>query len=130
LLLNIKNKNIVLTPNEKEFNGICNHLGFKYQENFFKKVDLAKSISKKLGVVLCIKGRRDIITDGKRLKVTYAGEPVMSTAGCGDALSGLIISFMAETNDLFNAATAGTFLAGRAGDIAFSKAGDSKAFAG
>lgn len=123
LIHKLKNKKIVMTPNDKEFIMLCGSLNLKVPKDFFERIQLSVKIAKKLGIVLCVKGRRDIITDGKNLKITYAGEPVMSTAGCGDVLAGLITSFMAETDDLFKAATAGTFISGRAGDIAFSKKG-------
>ena len=87
LLKSLKNKDIVLTPNEKELNNISESLGLKVPQDFIEKIEFVKKLSKDLGMVICAKGRRDIITDGKRVKITYAADPIMSTAKCGDILN-------------------------------------------
>jgi len=119
----LKNQKVVLTPNDKELKLIGRYYNLIIPENFLDKVEMVKSLALKLGLTICAKGRRDIITDGKRLKINYSGDAIMSAANCGDVLSGLIVSFMAETDDLFDACVAGTFLAGRAGNLSFSKKG-------
>lgn len=119
----LKNQKVILTPNSKELEAIGKYYNVSIPENFLDKVETVKSLALKLGVTICAKGRRDIITDGKRLKINYSGDAIMSAANCGDVLSGLIVSFMAETDNLFDACASGAFLAGRAGNLSFSKKG-------
>jgi NAD(P)H-hydrate epimerase len=47
----------------------------------------------------------------------------MATAGSGDVLTGIILSLLAQGYNPENAAVAGVFLHGLAGDLAASKSG-------
>jgi len=123
LIKKLKNEKIILIPNDKELKLISRYYGLQVPESFLEKVKFVQELSKKIGLTICAKGRRDIITDGQRIKINYAGDPIMSAANCGDVLSGLLVSFLAETKDLFSACIAGAFLVGRAGNLSFSKYG-------
>ena len=119
----LKNQQIALTPNSDELSRIVKYYNLQLPSNFLEKVEFVKNLAKQIGVVICAKGRRDIITDGNQLKINYAGDAIMSAANCGDVLSGLIVSFLSESRDLFKASVAGTFVAGRAGNLSFAKKG-------
>jgi NAD(P)H-hydrate epimerase len=47
-----------------------------------------------------------------------AGDPGMATAGSGDVLAGIITSFLAQKMSPFSAAALGTYVHGRAGELA------------
>jgi NAD(P)H-hydrate epimerase len=51
------------------------------------------------------------------------GNPGMATAGSGDVLTGMILSLLAQDYTPENAAAAGVYLHGLAGDIAAAKMG-------
>ncbi|UCB60565.1 MAG: hydroxyethylthiazole kinase, partial [Candidatus Bathyarchaeota archaeon] len=59
----------------------------------------------------------DIVSDGKRVKLNFTGNPGMTVGGTGDVLAGIIGGFMAQRTDIFEAATAGAFISGAAGDF-------------
>ncbi len=69
-------------------------------------------------VVLLLKGRHSIVTDGTRLAVNQTGNSGMGTGGTGDILTGLIASLLAQGMTAFDAAQLGSHLHGLAGDLA------------
>lgn len=75
-------------------------------------------------VVLVLKGARTVVAhpDG-RAAVCPTGNPGMATAGTGDVLTGMIVGLLAQGLDPWNAACAGTFLHGLAGDLAAAERG-------
>jgi NAD(P)H-hydrate repair Nnr-like enzyme with NAD(P)H-hydrate dehydratase domain len=64
-----------------------------------------------------LKGHVDIICDGARTKLNFTGNPGMAVGGTGDVLSGVVGAFLAQTVDPFEAAVAGAFVNGAAGDF-------------
>ena len=70
------------------------------------------------GVILVLKGARTIVArpDG-HIAVCPTGNPGMATAGTGDALTGMIVGLLAQRLDSWEAAYAGTYLHGLAGDL-------------
>jgi NAD(P)H-hydrate epimerase len=64
-----------------------------------------------------------VITDGTRLKINRTGNPAMATGGTGDVLSGIIGAYLAQGIDTFYAASAGDFIHGKAGDLAYEEKG-------
>ena len=56
-----------------------------------------------------------------KLYINQTGNNGMSTAGAGDVLAGIIVSFIAQQSDVFTAACVGVCLHGHAGDKARDK---------
>ena len=52
------------------------------------------------------------------------GNPGMATAGTGDALTGIIVGLLAQQLKPWDAACAGTYLHGLAGDLAAAEFGE------
>jgi len=70
-----------------------------------------------------LKGPIDVISDGRRLKLNFTGNPGMTVGGTGDVLSGIVGAFLAQKIDPFEAAVAGAFVNGAAGDFVFEETG-------
>ena len=72
--------------------------------------------SEKYKITIVSKGEVDLISDGKKVIKNFTGNAGMTTGGTGDILAGLITAFAAK-GTILEAACAGTFLNGIAGDI-------------
>jgi NAD(P)H-hydrate epimerase len=117
-----KSRNIVLTPHAGEFARL---LGLPVKEVEKNGLLLAKKFSKRHGIVLVLKGASTIIAspDG-RVVVNTTGNPGMATAGAGDVLSGTIAALLSQGLDAAWAAIVGTYIHGRAGDLAMKALGE------
>jgi len=65
----------------------------------------------------------DVISDGTRVKLNFTGNPGMTVGGTGDVLSGIVGAFLAQGTDPFEAAVAGAFINGAAGDFVQNEKG-------
>lgn len=81
-----------------------------------------RSFSREMGVVTVWKGRPAVISDGEAVRINSTGNPGMAVGGAGDVLAGVIGAFYCR-NGAFEAACAGAFLSGAAGDLAFGDLG-------
>lgn len=89
-----------------------------------ERVEVARSQAKSLNTILVLKGSPTIIgTPEGRAFMNSTGNPGMATAGAGDVLTGIIASFAAQGMMPEEAAWAGVFVHGLAGDIAAKKFG-------
>jgi len=115
----------VLTPHAGEFEALTGHPPPaeppEGEADFWKKLSVRSSdvvkAARRLGSVVLLKGKFDVITDGNRLKLDGTGNPGMAVGGTGDVLSGVIGTFLAWGNDPFSAAVGGSFVVGSAGDL-------------
>jgi NAD(P)H-hydrate epimerase len=82
-------------------------------------------------VMLVLKGARTVVAhpDG-RAAICPTGNPGMATAGTGDVLTGMIVGLLAQGLDPWDAACAGTYLHGLAGDLAAARLGSAGMIAG
>jgi len=111
---------LVLTPHAGEY-GILT--GKKLPEDLKEKVSEVQKTATELGAVVLLKGPVDIISDGKRFKLNLTGNPGMTVGGTGDVLSGIVGAFLAQQTDPFEAAVAGAFVNGAAGDFVSEEKG-------
>jgi len=81
-----------------------------------KAADVQKT-AEELSAIILLKGHVDIVSDGKRVKLNFTGNPGMTVGGTGDVLSGIVAAFMAQGADPFEASVAGAFINGAAGDF-------------
>ena len=85
----------------------------------------AKAFAAETGTVVLLKGPETVVTDGTETLITDRGCPGMATAGSGDVLSGILAAVCAANpGKLTEAAAAGAWLNGRAGEIAQARYGD------
>ncbi|MBP7126178.1 NAD(P)H-hydrate dehydratase [Myxococcota bacterium] len=83
------------------------------------RMEAADALTRRLGCVVVLKGASSVVAapDGRRAIVPTGG-PGLAVAGTGDVLSGILGALLARGMDPFEAACAGSFLHGRAGDLA------------
>ncbi|MBP3661000.1 MAG: NAD(P)H-hydrate dehydratase [Oscillospiraceae bacterium] len=82
------------------------------------------AMARELGAVLLRKGHRTLITDGCSCWENQTGNPGMATGGSGDVLSGVILSLLGQGLSPMEAAAAGAWLHGAAGDLAAERLGE------
>jgi len=106
----------VLTPHDREFLRIGGDLSGD-------RIKAAQSFAADMGVVLLLKGHETLITDGVDTYVNQTGNPGMAVGGCGDLLSGMIVSLLGQGIQPLHSAAAAAWLHGKAGDICAEKLG-------
>jgi NAD(P)H-hydrate epimerase len=81
--------------------------------------------------VVVLKGANTVIAapDG-RVAINPAATAALASAGTGDVLAGVIAGLRAQGLDAFDAAVAGVYLHGRAGELVAEEMGDTGALAG
>lgn len=111
---------LVLTPHTGEYAILT---GKKIPEGLKEKISEVQKTADELGAIILLKGPIDIISDEKRFKLNFTGNPGMTVGGTGDVLSGIVGAFLAQQIDPFEAAVAGAFVNGAAGDFVFEEKG-------
>ena len=104
----------VLTPHAGEYAILT---GRKLPESLEERVSEVQRSAAELNAVILLKGQVDVVCDGKRVKLNFTGNPGMTVGGTGDVLSGVVGAFLAQKADPFEAAVAGAFVNGAAGDF-------------
>lgn len=106
-------KNSIITPHPKEFEKLF---------GLSPTAENAKKVAEKFEIIVLLKGEEDIIcSDKKCIKIT-GGNAGMTKGGTGDILAGLVAA-LACNNDVFLAATAGSYINKKAGESLFKKVG-------
>lgn len=72
--------------------------------------------AKKYHCTIVLKGPKTMVTDGTVCYRVPVGDRAMATAGMGDALAGIIASFLAQGYDCLEACLLGAYLHGLAGE--------------
>jgi len=111
---------LVLTPHSGEYTILT---GETLPENQEERVLAVQKTAKKLNAVVLVKGKVDIICDSERVKLNFTGNSGMTVGGTGDVLSGIVSGLMAQHVDPFEAAVAGAFVNGAAGDFVADEIG-------
>jgi hydroxyethylthiazole kinase-like uncharacterized protein yjeF len=113
-LLGLIPENSILTPHPKEFERLAGIFKNGY-ERLMKHIEFARNRN----VTVVLKGANTAIAmpDGN-CYFNSTGNPGMATGGSGDVLTGIILSLLAQGYEPSNAALAGVYIHGLAGDIA------------
>jgi len=111
---------LVLTPHAGEYSILT---GKELPSSLEERMEKVRKTAAKLSTVVLLKSSTDIISDGKKVKLNFTGNPGMTVGGTGDVLSGVVGAFMAQQVDSFEAAVAGAFINGAAGDFVKSEKG-------
>ncbi|MBX5436483.1 MAG: NAD(P)H-hydrate dehydratase [Alicyclobacillaceae bacterium] len=106
----------VLTPHPKE---CARMLGWHTAEVQAKRLSAVRTLARETGCVVVLKGHHSLIADASgRLRVNPTGDASLATAGTGDVLAGVIGGLLAQGLEPFEAAAAGAWLHGLAGELA------------
>jgi NAD(P)H-hydrate epimerase len=106
--------NSILTPHPGEFKRLVGESG-----NSYIRIQKQIEFSKKYKVIVVLKGAfTSVSTPDGRLFFNSSGNPGMATAGSGDVLTGIVLGLLAQGISPENAALAGVYLHGLAGDLA------------
>ena len=109
----------ILTPHPKEFERLAGG-----STNGYERVIKQRNFSEKHNCIIVLKGAyTSISTPDGNIMFNSSGNPGMATAGSGDVLTGIILSLLSQGYSAENAAMAGVFIHGLAGDIAEEKTG-------
>lgn len=104
----------VLTPHPKEFERLAGSSSDGYAR-LMKQMEFAQ----KYKCIVVLKGAyTSVASPGGKVWFNSSGNPGMATAGSGDVLTGMILSFLAQGYNALAAALTGVFIHGLAGDIA------------
>lgn len=120
--------NLVLTPHPGEMSRLT---GLSVEAIQSERLPVALRFAREWGQVLVLKGAGTVVAspDG-RASINPTGGANLATAGAGDVLSGIIGGLLAQGCPPWEAAVAGVYIHGRAGDIVREKLGDSGTLAG
>jgi len=112
----LASRNVVATPHSGEFEKLT---GEKPAGDLDARGEQVREWASRLGITILLKGRIDVISDGKHVKFNDTGNPGMTVGGTGDVLTGVVAALMSKGCSPFNAARLGAFMNGRAGDMVF-----------
>lgn len=119
---------IVLTPHPGEMARLTGKSIEEIQSNRF---ELATRYAQDWGVTLVLKGNKTVIADPTgNIYINTSGNPGMATAGSGDVLCGMITGLIAQGLKPQEAAVAGVYFHGRAGDFCKERKGERGIVAG
>jgi hydroxyethylthiazole kinase-like uncharacterized protein yjeF len=109
-------KGSIITPHLKEFDRL-----FGIYKTTEERILTAIEKAKELNIVIVLKDHKTLITfDGKSFENT-TGNAGLAKAGSGDALTGIISAFLAQSYYPFDAAKLAVYLHGLAADICLKK---------
>ncbi len=109
----------VLTPHPGEMKRLCKLLGAQdVPADDDGRITLATHAATTFKQIVVLKGSRTVVADGKRVYINRTGDSSLSKAGTGDVLSGVIGSLIGQGMDRFDAAIAGVWIHGKAGELA------------
>lgn len=118
----------ILTPHPKELARLMDCSVSKIQGD---RINSAIEAAKKFGCTVLLKGAMTVIANSnEEVFINPTGNPGMATAGAGDVLSGIIGGLLAQKTDPFQAAIAGAYIHGRAGDVLADDLGEAGIIAG
>ena len=109
----------ILTPHPKEFERLTGPW-----KDDFERLELQKHLARELSVIVVLKGAHtSIANENGHVYFNSTGNPGMATGGTGDVLTGLVTGLLAQNYTPVEAAVAGVFIHGLAGDLGAKECG-------
>ncbi len=109
----IKDRNVILTPHKRELRMMIDE---ELPREFPDLIEFIQEKAKELGIVLIVKGKIDIISNGYRTLLNNTGHAGMTVGGSGDVLAGVVAAAYNFIDDPFIAAAVATYIMGKAGE--------------
>jgi ADP-dependent NAD(P)H-hydrate dehydratase / NAD(P)H-hydrate epimerase len=104
----------ILTPHPKEFERLAGKTA-----NSYERLNRQMEFSRTYRCIVILKGAHTSITiPDCKVVFNSTGNPGMATGGSGDVLTGILLSLLSQGYPPENAAVAGVYIHGLAGDIA------------
>lgn len=119
----VSGKPFLITPHTYEFFVLTKREVYKLPEQ--EKIKIVQEEAARLQTTILLKGKIDIISDGKEVALNKTGSSLMTVGGMGDTLSGIAGALMARGVTLFESAQAAAYINGLAGELAGKKLGES-----
>ncbi len=113
-------KSVVITPHAGEFRILT---GRDLPQMTAERRETVLEQSRQTRCTWVVKGPCDVVAWGADWKENRTGTACMTVGGTGDCLTGVIGALLARHNDPFRAAVAGTYITGRAGEMASARKG-------
>lgn len=102
----------IITPHFREFDRL-----FGEHESLEARIETAKQKANELNCIIVLKNHQTHVIDGSNVYINTTGNAGLAKAGSGDALMGMITSFLAQGYSTLQASVLGVFLHGLAADI-------------
>jgi NAD(P)H-hydrate epimerase len=113
----------ILTPHPGE---MARLLGRTTAEIQAERLQAARDCAEKYGCVIVLKGAHSVIADlAGRAALSPFANPLLASAGSGDVLAGIIGGYLAQGLTPFDAACAGVYVHGAAGESLREEYGES-----
>lgn len=111
----------VLTPHAREFEQLT---GTDLPSDTRGRTQQVKAAASELGCTVLLKSWVDVIASPEgEVALNRTGNPGMTVGGTGDVLAGIVGAFLAQGARPFDAAVAGAWACGRAGDLCLREKG-------
>lgn len=124
--LKVLPENTILTPHPGEFGRLTGK-----SANSWEMIQKQRAMAKEFKVIVVLKGAfTSVVLPDGNIFFNSTGNPGMATAGSGDSLTGIILGLLSQGLQAEDAAVAGVFLHGLAGDFAASEKSQESLIAG
>ena len=113
----------ILTPHPKEMSRLTRLPVAEIQSD---RLNVAKRFSEQWGVVVVLKGANTVICDAKGSStISPFANPILSSAGTGDVLAGLIAGFIGQGSSPLDASSLGVYIHGKTAESVSLQIGSS-----
>ena len=126
-LMRARGGRLIITPHMGEARRL---MGKDFSEKMTRR-ELAEALAEKTGAVTVLKGAGTVVAaEGQKTYTNTTGNPGMATAGSGDVLTGIVTSLCGQRHsdgrpiEPLEAALAGVFIHGLAGDLGAEDKGE------
>lgn len=118
---NHRSMNVIITPHAGELSRLINIPSSEIEN---QRVAISREVAKRFGLTLILKGAPTVTANEKGdVFINSTGNSGMATAGSGDVLTGCIGGLWGQGMERTDAARAGVYVHGLAGDFARKKLG-------